>query len=643
MTSSTPLRLHLRLAAQVRCGLRIALLWLIAASGLLPPAQAGGVQDLRRINDAANDHPKATVASVLQEIEAARAAGDAQTEFWLLLGLGRAHGALEADAASRQAVREAESALARVATASERHRTWLRLEKISAALRSAEPQQLAQLMVDVQRSARAVGDEALICDARSLDSWLLSLLDAFDEAWTATEETESCARALGDTRLEASAIMQLGSLSSKVGGRIPTAASEQDYFGRALRAIDGQRLRFLRSLVEWELGKAYALDDKGGGIAIVHYQNAAALSREIDDEAGLAAADIEIARLKLKQGEFTEALRLSREARQRLKVIGSDSRLPAAATVAIDALTKLQRPEVLREIAAAQALDLSTETGAGRARLARAIADGYASQGLHQQAYAELQRANTLADDGKKVVRDQQALRLQARYDAVSRDAENARLRHDTETATLRLRAQEADRQALWAALFTLALLLATLSFFSVRALAHRRRLADLALRDDLTGLPNRRAVMAFAREQFKQSRALGLPLAVAVIDLDHFKLVNDRHGHATGDMVLRSFAESAASVIRGQDRIGRIGGEEWLLVMPGTDGREMPAVFARLREHFAAARIEGMPQPHGCTFSLGGAQLNGSVANIDDLIAVADRQLYAAKAGGRDTLRHAA
>jgi PleD family two-component response regulator len=68
-----------------------------------------------------------------------------------------------------------------------------------------------------------------------------------------------------------------------------------------------------------------------------------------------------------------------------------------------------------------------------------------------------------------------------------------------------------------------------------------------------------------------------------------------------------------------------------------------MPAVFARLREHFAAARIEGMPQPHGCTFSLGGAQLNGSVAHIDDLIAVADRQLYAAKAAGRDTLRHAA
>jgi diguanylate cyclase (GGDEF)-like protein len=174
-----------------------------------------------------------------------------------------------------------------------------------------------------------------------------------------------------------------------------------------------------------------------------------------------------------------------------------------------------------------------------------------------------------------------------------------------------------------------------------LRIVAQRRRvLADLALRDELTGAPNRRAVSAYAEAQFKQTRRLGIPMTAAMIDLDHFKRVNDNHGHAAGDAVLRAFAQAADEVLRGQDRLGRWGGEEWLLVMPGTTQDQLPLVFERLRRAFASAVVPGMPHPHGCTFSMGAAQSAPGIESFDALVARADQHLYEAKQGGRNRLR---
>ena len=123
------------------------------------------------------------------------------------------------------------------------------------------------------------------------------------------------------------------------------------------------------------------------------------------------------------------------------------------------------------------------------------------------------------------------------------------------------------------------------------------------------------------------------------MVDLDHFKRVNDTWGHDAGDRVLRAFAEAAAATLRSQDRLGRYGGEEWLLVSPGAGAAELQAIFRRLRERFAAMPIEGLPQPHGLSFSMGGAPDHPGCASIDALITEADRRLYRAKNEGRDRL----
>jgi diguanylate cyclase (GGDEF)-like protein len=104
---------------------------------------------------------------------------------------------------------------------------------------------------------------------------------------------------------------------------------------------------------------------------------------------------------------------------------------------------------------------------------------------------------------------------------------------------------------------------------------------------------------------------------------------------------VLRAFAQAAGEVLRGQERMGRYGGDEWLLVMPGTGMNELTVVFERLRQQLAAQPIHGLPHPHGVTLSMGAAALRESVESVEVLVDEADRQLYRAKAEGRNTLRH--
>ena len=174
---------------------------------------------------------------------------------------------------------------------------------------------------------------------------------------------------------------------------------------------------------------------------------------------------------------------------------------------------------------------------------------------------------------------------------------------------------------------------------FGWRTFLRRRALADLALRDELTGAPNRRAVKAYAQAQLDQARRLDVPLTLALIDLDHFKRVNDTLGHAAGDAVLCALATAAVNVLRGQDRLGRWGGEEWLLVdawrLGGRSARRLRPTAPAIRPH-AGRGIDGA---HGCTFSMGAAALARQTDSLDALIDACDRQLYRAKQDGRDRL----
>lgn len=163
------------------------------------------------------------------------------------------------------------------------------------------------------------------------------------------------------------------------------------------------------------------------------------------------------------------------------------------------------------------------------------------------------------------------------------------------------------------------------------------RRLANAALTDLLTGLPNRRAAMDQLQQAWSTADRSNQPLSVMVIDVDHFKQINDTYGHAAGDMVLREVAEVLRVSARRGDSVCRIGGEEFLVICPNTDIKSALQSAERLRTTLAAHRIVIGQSPHHITISVGVASRHAKTADIDALVSLADQALYAAKQAGRN------
>jgi two-component system cell cycle response regulator len=155
------------------------------------------------------------------------------------------------------------------------------------------------------------------------------------------------------------------------------------------------------------------------------------------------------------------------------------------------------------------------------------------------------------------------------------------------------------------------------------------------ALTDPLTHIMNRRAVFGRLTEEIARAPRQGLPLSIGVLDIDHFKAINDRFGHAGGDVVLQAVVERGHNTLRAYDAIGRIGGEEFLLVMPGVGPRDTEIVLERLRRAVAETPVLAQGQEVMVTVSIGGAVCQGET--MDELLKLADDALYRAKNQGRN------
>lgn len=166
---------------------------------------------------------------------------------------------------------------------------------------------------------------------------------------------------------------------------------------------------------------------------------------------------------------------------------------------------------------------------------------------------------------------------------------------------------------------------------------AANRQLQELAVTDSLTGTLNRRALFDLMRREMDRERRHRHGLAVIVFDIDHFKEVNDRYGHAAGDVALRHVASVAGKVVRTTDAVARYGGEEFVLVVPETDRASALHLAERLREALRSTDIAVNHEALRVTASFGVAMLHPEDQEPEQLLRRADRALYAAKAAGRD------
>jgi diguanylate cyclase (GGDEF)-like protein len=168
--------------------------------------------------------------------------------------------------------------------------------------------------------------------------------------------------------------------------------------------------------------------------------------------------------------------------------------------------------------------------------------------------------------------------------------------------------------------------------------------LEELALTDPLTGLPNRRAIEEWATRQLSGAARYGFSFLVVLADLDHFKAVNDTHGHDAGDAVLKKFAEILKSNSRRSDICGRIGGEEFLFILTHTTQENARVVIERIRAELEAAKFDFDGGNLTVTASFGLAGFEGTQApDFNRLVSQADAALYAAKRTGRNRIEIAA
>ena len=389
--------------------------------------------------------------------------------------------------------------------------------------------------------------------------------------------------------------------------------------------------RFMRGQILQRMG------DNAGAIA--EFTQARALSVSLNDSRAIAFADMETCESHLELRAFQAA---QRECDNALRLFG-DAVIPAKETLSLQARIDLG---LGRPAAALVTLDRLLEHG-GADLLPRDVAEIYqwrawANADLHQyrRAYEDLKEYSSRYAAANDAARVKQDGALRARF-ATDREIErNSSLKRELESSQ-----EQAQRQREQLRLNGILALLgvgviALLGYFLLANRRYRAQLVALANQDPLTGLPNRRRTAELAVAAIESSAASASPLTVAVIDMDHFKAINDRCGHGAGDHVLKEFARIGRETLRSSDILGRWGGEEFLLAMPDTPIEVAHASLERLRTLMFAIRLPATGSGLKVSLSAGLAFRDESTRSLEDLIARADAALYIAKNEGRDLVR---
>ncbi len=250
-----------------------------------------------------------------------------------------------------------------------------------------------------------------------------------------------------------------------------------------------------------------------------------------------------------------------------------------------------------------------------------------------QNAYVHLHKYKTISDQILSSQKENQLSRIQLKFETAHKEQANQLLRRELETAS-RL-------QILQMAVIALgALLLGVGAFFAIRQVRLAHKMENLALTDELTQLPNRRHILTYGQEALRTCKEQNKPFSVLIFDIDHFKRVNDTFGHAVGDQVIKRIADVSKGLLRQADRVGRIGGEEFLIVLPFTGPDAAKEVAERIRDRVSRTDMADLELSLNVTISIGVCGCVEHSRPLDYLMNLADEALYQVKQNGRNGVR---
>ncbi len=264
-------------------------------------------------------------------------------------------------------------------------------------------------------------------------------------------------------------------------------------------------------------------------------------------------------------------------------------------------------------------------------------AKAHAALGDFAAAYADQREFVKRLNAQSQIDRIRELARQRAKFDSDRERQKIALLEKDSALASERLRSQaRTTRTAVLAGLAALLTALA-LGYALLSNRRHRVQLIAHAERDYLTGLMNRRAIVREGARALRDAQQAERTLIIGLIDLDHFKSVNDAHGHAIGDRLLQRFALTAQAAVGDDGLIGRYGGEEFLVIFKIASLQRVLTIAEKLCQAVRNLKLELDDRQVGVTLSMGLAVAEGTDIPFDELARRSDSALYAAKAGGRD------
>ena len=413
-------------------------------------------------------------------------------------------------------------------------------------------------------------------------------------------------------------------------------------YAQAARVLDQSRVR-LAAKQDWE-GLAVNMIQSGflhveAGApdkARVAFEEAIGIASAHDDDTDRNGALLGLAEAQIALDQPQAARATLHEAATRFAAAGDDSSKDMLLLLGGEALAKQgQHAEALKHYDLAQPL---MEAGGNLRYLAllhRARSSSEEALGRDQDALASFKRYDALQQELQDKMRLEQGRLLQYEYEIRQRDFENQRLRAERKAQSQQLADLRRIRNWQTLAMACGLLLAVLLAAFAWRQWRKSRRMRALALVDSLTGTATRRAFDATAADALAEARRQGLPLSLLALDLDRFKNINDRYGHAAGDRVLAATSRAWTALLRDRDLLARIGGEEFVVVCPDTSMGKARGIAARLLEATEALRFEDIDPALRVGVSIGLAQA-GTDDTVAALLARADAALYRAKQGGR-------
>ncbi|WP_027671166.1 tetratricopeptide repeat-containing diguanylate cyclase [Rheinheimera baltica] len=263
-------------------------------------------------------------------------------------------------------------------------------------------------------------------------------------------------------------------------------------------------------------------------------------------------------------------------------------------------------------------------------------ADALAQAGQYSLAYTKLGQYVELNNRQQANAREQQANLLRFQFDFTRQQEKNDQLAAEKLAAEQYISTLQLAQRWQYVAIIAIVLMLFILVSFAVSLKKRNRKLHRLAMTDELTGIANRRRIMMLAEQERVKATETSSPICLLIIDLDHFKKINDNHGHDAGDIVLQQVCLTISSVLRQQDHFGRTGGEEFLIILPNTDINQAQPIAERVRRSVAAINLSLIQLNLQVSCSIGLTQAKPKEL-LNASISRADKALYQAKANGRN------